>query len=621
MVGGNKGFVPAAVFSDETGNFLTNPQPVSGEVVGVSLRCGQNGVDKVCLVANGAEVPMAKQKSHGIFDFYHTRLTVDKVINYYFIIHSGVDKYFYNRAGAKGYLDGECNFIIVPDFDVPNWAQGAVMYQIFIDRFCNGDPSNDVMDDQYIYLGKPAKKMAWSDPVENVDICNFYGGDLAGIVSKMEYLAGLGVEAVYLTPLFASPSSHKYDISDYENIDPGFGDNKLLAELVAIAHNHGIKVILDGVFNHCGHLHTWLDKDGEFAGHFLWDGDKYQAWWGHHNHPKLNYEGSPGLYEYMLRIGEKWVLPPYNADGWRLDVAADLGQSKEFNHQFWRDFRRRVRDANPHALILAEHYGNPADWLGGDQWDAVMNYDGFMEPVSGFFTGMQKHSEKALPHLLGDGKAFADAVNRFASKMPHPARLAAMNQLSNHDHSRFLTRTNGRIGRLHTHGATAADEGTNLAIMLAAIAFQFTWQGCPTIYYGDEAGLGGWTDPDNRRPYPWGEENPVLMEFHKEAANVRKTSPALRHGSTIFLPTLQETLAFARFSHGQAIIAVFNVSATHKQLAIPAWRAGLPLDARLTRIMQTDSGNFTTNHVTYIMDEGLLFLTLPPFSSNLLKFC
>lgn len=620
MFAKNTGFLPNAVFSDDTKNFLSNPSPTMGEIVTISLRCGQSLINTPQLVAGDEIYPMTKTKTQGIFDFYQTQLTVDKTIKYHFEIYSGAEKYFYNWAGCKGFLDIQHNFTIIPDFYVPNWAKGAVIYQIFIDRFCNGDRTNDIKDGQYIYLGRPTKKMNWDEPVEAVDICNFYGGDLAGIAQKINYLVQLGVEAIYLTPLFTSPSNHKYDISDYENVDPCFGNNQLLADLIALAHSHNIKVILDGVFNHCGHLHPWLDKNGDHADHFLWDGDNYQAWWGHENHPKLNYENSPTLYEYMMKIGQKWLKPPYNADGWRLDVAADLGQSGEFNLQFWKDFRKHIRQANPQALILAEHYGDPQYWLAGDAWDTVMNYDGFMEPVSGFFTGMQKHSEKALSHLLGNAKAFSDTIRQYMSKMPYQSRITAMNQLSNHDHSRFLTRTNSQIGRLHTHGTKAADQGINPAIMLSAVVLQFTLQGCPTIYYGDEAGLTGWTDPDNRRPYPWGKEDPTMLAFHKEIVKIRKNHPALSHGSLEFLLTQQDKLAFARWDHNEVIICAFNTAPTHKQLTIPVWRAGLPLSATLTRLLLTVDGNFITKKIKYISDEGLVFMTLPPFSSCIINF-
>lgn len=158
--------------------------------------------------------------------------------------------------------------------------------------------------------------------------------------------------------------------------------------------------------------------------------------------PKLNYEESEKLCEYILNIGRKWVSPPYNVDGWRLDVAADLGHSEEFNHQFWRKFRKAVKEANPNAIILAEHYGDANAWLRGDQWDTVMNYDGFMDPVSWFLTGVDKHSDNSNPSMLGNAEAFNHAIKYFLSRLQTESSLVAMNELSNHDHSRFLTRTN-----------------------------------------------------------------------------------------------------------------------------------------------------------------------------------
>lgn len=192
--------------------------------------------------------------------------------------------------------------------------------------------------------------------------------------------------------------------TDPKNLE---ASDQLLAKLIGIAHSKGIKVILDGVFNHCGAFNKWLDKEGfyekngypvgayaseksPYHNFFNWTGgewpnnEHYSSWWDHPNHPKLNYEHSDELYTYIMNIARRWVSPPYNADGWRLDVAADLGLSKEFNMKFWRDFRKVVKNANPNAVIIAEHYGDPKDWLMGDQWDTVMNYDAFMEPITWF---------------------------------------------------------------------------------------------------------------------------------------------------------------------------------------------------------------------------------------------
>ncbi|MDR2167728.1 MAG: glycoside hydrolase family 13 protein [Clostridiales bacterium] len=640
-----------AIFSDETANFISNPQPAVGEIVTISLRTLSNSAVGVRLMSGGFGLVMDKAETCGIFDFWRVSLSIGETLSYHFAISfNDGEEYIYNKSGLT-------DFVIIPGFDVPTWAQNCVMYQIFIDRFYNGDPSNDVYDNEYIYLGRPARAMQWNDPVEATDFCNFYGGDLAGIKLKMDYLADLGVEAIYLNPHFVSPSSHKYDIQDYDHVDPHLGiivndgdyaarttdsenlrrSDKLLIELIALAHEKGIRVILDGVFNHCGAFNKWLDKEGIYGGgayasedsiysdYFLWKARKwpnnehYEAWWGHDNHPKLNFEGSPELYEKIMQMAEKWVSPPFNADGWRLDVAADLGQSREFNHKFWADFRRRVKKANPDAVILAEHYGNPAPWLDGKQWDSIMNYDAFMEPISWFFTGMQKHSEAFDYKMLNNAPGFKNAMEYFMAALPAPALNSAMNQLSNHDHSRFLTRTNMRAGRLHTHGGAAADEGLNPAIMLSAVTMQFTWPGCPTIYYGDEAGLAGWTDPDNRRPFPWNSINQSFFDFHKEIIRIHKSHGALRGGSLKFLHVDFGVLAYARWNDDESLICAINNTHQDRALALPAHLANLPPNAPLTRILLTLNGGFTTAPAHHRLDQGMLFITLPPLSSAILK--
>ena len=190
-----------------------------------------------------------------------------------------------------------------------------------------------------------------------------------------------------------------------------------------------------------------------------------------------------------MKIAGKWVSAPYGVDGWRLDVAADLGHSSEYNHKFWQEFRKHVKEANPEAIILAEHYGDPSSWLAGDQWDTVMNYDAFMEPLTWFLTGMEKHSDEYNGALYGDGVSFFRSMYYHMSRMQTQSVLVAMNQLSNHDHSRFLTRTNQIVGRIGTAGAKMAEFGINYGIFREAIMVQMTWPGAPTLYYGDEAGV------------------------------------------------------------------------------------------------------------------------------------
>ena len=317
-------------------------------------------------------------------------------------------------------------------------------------------------------------------------------------------------------------------------------------QIEAVSYTH-----LDGVFNHCGSFNKWLDReqiyeqsgkyekgayiseDSPYRSFFKffkedWPYNKnYDGWWGHDTLPKLNYEESAKLYSYVLNIAKKWVSPPYNVDGWRLDVAADLGHSSKFNHKFWRDFRKAVKEANPNALILAEHYGDPSSWLEGDQWDTIMNYDAFMEPVSWFLTGMEKHSDDYNAYLDGNGEHFFSSMAYHMSRMQYSSIITSMNELSNHDHSRFLTRTNKIVGRVATAGPEKASQGINYGIFRAGVVMQMTWPGAPTVYYGDETGVCGWTDPDNRRTYPWGQEDVELIEFYSYKMCIRDRETAL----------------------------------------------------------------------------------------------
>lgn len=320
--------------------------------------------------------------------------------------------------------------------------------------------------------------------------------------------------------------------------------------------------------------------------------------------PKLNYEDSDKLESYILKIGKKWVSPPYNVDGWRLDVAADLGKSNEYNHMFWKKFRKEIKSVRPDALILAEHYGDPTDWLHGDEWDSVMNYDAFMEPLTWFLTGMEKHSDERRPDLWGNADNFVNTMNHFMSCMLTPSLQVAMNELSNHDHSRFLTRTNHIVGRLAECGYKMAGEGVNDAVMSEAVAVQMTWVGAPTVYYGDEAGVCGFTDPDSRRTYPWGEENQRLLEFHKEMIRIHKTEAPLRTGSLRMLYWADNVLAYGRFQGEEQIVVILNNNKSLKEVVVPVWLAEVPKQGYMERLIYSYEEGFTTQHDRYIVHDG-----------------
>ena len=655
-----------AIFSDETTQYLTPNNPNPGDTIQFKLRISANTNCCVCLHLGETPYPMQLSHSTAVFDYYTTTAqTPLSPTRYYYSIKYEGTQFFYNKRGLWENLVDHYNFRLVPGISTPNWAKGAIMYQIFVDRFHNGDPTNDVINHEYSYLNITAKSLPWEKEIAAGDFCNFYGGDLQGIMDKMEYLQGLGVEVIYLNPIFVSPSSHKYDAQDYDYVDPHFGkivedggdvlrfekvDNKfatrykkrttsfanleasnaLMVDFIKKAHELGMKVILDGVFNHCGCYHKWMDKagfydktgayytkDSPYRDYFVWNGDQYAGWWDNLNHPKLNFEDSPELFDYILEVGKKWVSPPYNADGWRLDVAADLGRSAEMNHFFWQKFHHAVKTANPNAIILAEHYGDPSHWLNGNEWDTIMNYDAFMEPITWFLTGVSKHSEESRPYLKGDAAAFEGAMRHHMAYLNIHALQTAMNQLSNHDHSRFLTRTNGNIGRWHTVGHHAAGVGVNKNIMMAAVVFQMTWPGAPTIYYGDEAGLAGWTDPDNRRTFPWGKEDAVLTNLHKSLARMRKKYPMLRTGSMEFLHCEYGLISYGRWDESQKIIVVINNKDRHGEVYIPVWKAEI-FDGQLTALVATGSDTFHEPNTPHTVNGGELKLSMPPYSAIVL---
>ena len=329
----------------------------------------------------------------------------------------------------------------------------------------------------------------------------------------------------------------------------------------------------------------------------------------------LAYENSPMLCDYILDVAKKWVSPPYNADGWRLDVAADLGFSEEYNHRFWKAFRSVVKEANPDALILAEHYGDAGPWLKGDEWDTVMNYDAFMEPLTWFFTGMEKHSDEYREDMLGNEESFIGAMSHHMCNFLGPSLQTAMNELSNHDHSRFLTRTNHKVGRVAHLGYEAASQDVDPAVMREAVVMQMTWPGAPTIYYGDEAGVCGFTDPDNRRTYPWGKENRELLDFHREMIRIHKEHRVFAHGSIKLLSSRHSCLSYGRFDREEQIICIFNNSQEEQQFKVPVWEAQVPGGAQLTRLIQTDADGFTTENASFPTERGDFIISLPPRSA------
>ena len=666
---------------DETEYYHSPLEPKAGDIVKIRFRTAKDDVDEVVLVSGKQEIILEKETSTDVFDYYMTEIVAEnEIIRYYFEVRKAGEIVIYNRRGVFYDVRDQYQFAIVPGFETPDWAKGAVMYQIYTDRFCNGNPANDVETSEYFYINDAVKKIdQWDKIPATLDVGNFYGGDLQGVWDKLDYLQHLGVEVLYFNPLFVSPSNHKYDCQDYEHIDPhltlikndgGYvlpnkcfdnmlaskyitrtanlenleASNEFFARFCEELHRRGMKIIIDGVFNHSGSFNKWMDRERIYEGqegfakgayvdenspyhtfyrfnhHDEWPyNSSYDGWWSNDTLPKLNYEESQMLEDYIIEIGKKWVSPPYCVDGWRLDVAADLGHSSEYNHYFWKRFRKEVKAVNPNVMIYAEHYGDASSWMQGDQWDTVMNYDAFMEPLTWFMTGMEKHSDAYKEDYYRNGEFFENCMSHYMTAMHMPSLMTAMNQLSNHDHSRFLTRTNKTPGRLATAGAQAAEEGVKKNIMEMAVAFQMTWIGAPTLYYGDEAGVCGFTDPDNRRTYPWGKEDFELIEFHREMIAIHRRNPVLKFGSTKILKAEKEIVAFARFDEKDQMVTVINMSDEEQIIKLPVWSANVPMNTAMERLMKITEDRYNVGNVSYEVKDGILELRMDPMSCKVVK--
>lgn len=411
-----------------------------------------------------------------------------------------------------------------PESDL-DWIKDAVFYQIFPERFSNGNPKND-----------PENVVPWgSKPTFK----NFMGGDLQGILNKVDYLADLGINAIYLNPIFWSSSSHKYNIYDFYKIDPRFGTILEFSQLIQTLHENDMKIILDGVFNHCGRgFFPFYDvmenrqespyKDWFHINEFpvkAYGNHKYATWANSRALPKFNIE-NPAVRRFLFEVATYWTKK--GIDGWRLDAPKEIEDPN-----FWREFNCLIKKINPKAYLLGEIWGDGSAWLQGDQFDGVTNYT-LRGILLDFFIYESILAEE-----------FVNRLNDLLSKYPWSSTIANYNFLSSHDTSRISTVASGNIDK----------------IMLTAL-FQFSFPGVPAIYYGDEIGLEGGEDPDNRRSMEWNQSkwNTNLRSFYKKIINTRKQLHPLRHGDwqCIFVENELNLCAFLRRTSNEFAIIFIN---------------------------------------------------------------
>jgi alpha-glucosidase len=448
------------------------------------------------------------------------------------------------------------DFQWIANFPAPEWVRDGVFYQIFPDRFADGDPSNNVKDGEYLAYGRPVVARTWGEaPNPKQGGIEFFGGDLQGIIEKLPYLQELGVTALYLNPIFTAPSNHKYDVADYESVDPHLGGDEALVALREALDERGMHLILDIVPNHCGSTHYWFReaqayRNAPTAEFFTFHGgDDYEKWLGVPSLPKLNYR-SEKLREVMYAgensIMRKWLRPPYRIDGWRLDVANMMARQgdSQLGHKVGRGLRRALKGEFPNSFILGENFYDGSAHLQGEELDANMNYRGFTFPVLQWLAGWEFAAQSSNPwsdnHPLPTD-ALANQWQAFRATIPWQIALQQFNLLGSHDTARVLSVV-----------------GENQPLAQVAATLLFTYPGVPSVYYGDEIGLTGTGDPSVRGCMPWepSEWNHDLRSFYQTLIQLRRTAPALRWGGFQLLHAEGETVAFLREAPEEKIVVV-----------------------------------------------------------------
>ena len=468
------------------------------------------------------------------FTYYQAEISVFRNrYRYYFeFIDSNFEKFQYNE---RGFINKDFNYNDMNSFQFPyiaeedlyqeiNWLQESVVYQIFPDRFCNGDSSIDIEGTSEWGKGRVHRR-------------SIYGGDIRGIITKLNYLDDLGVNLIYLTPIFKSTTNHKYNTQDYFDIDPQFGTLNEAKELVEKAHNLGMKVVFDAVFNHSG--------SDFFAFEDLIENQqksKYKDWYfidswpvtksknkyytfanGCDNMPKLN-TNNKDVRDYLLSVGEFWIKE-VGIDGWRLDVCDEVG------HEFWRAFRKRIKSTKKDAIIIGEIMHEANAFLKGDQLDGIMNYP-FKNAIIDFFAKGIISGREFLDIMAENRALYMDSITK-----------QMWNLLGSHDTKRIYTECDGNIDRIKL-----------------SIAYQFLYIGVPYIYYGDEIGLSGGDDPNNRKCMNWNKntQNKEIFDFYRDITNIRKENKVFIYGTFEEVYCENNIIAFKRVLNNEETLIIFN---------------------------------------------------------------
>lgn len=625
-----------SIYSDGTRTFVSNPEPARGETVTIRIRMRKETPIRHVLLwhrQNGAQdiTDMTVEKERNGLVYYSTDIkVVEQRLEYRFYLIADDRTWYYNQKGLSSYMPNHrYNFALLSDYRQPAWVKSAVFYQIFPERFANGNPENDVRTGEYHYAGaSPIRMENWESaplPYDKGHCMDFFGGDIDGIRQKIPYLKKLGVTCLYLNPIFRSPSTHKYDCIDYFHVDEHFGGDEALARLSEELHKNQMRLILDISINHTGAAHKWFNKDGLFFDksvgaynnpdsrerdyYFFTPGtNSYKGWWDIDTLPDLNYSSDALrqiIYKAEDSVLRKWLRPPYSIDGWRFDVADVMARNNEyqFADEIWPEICAAIKEENPEAYILAEDWDECSERQQGHEWDSPMNYYTASRAIRAFYgqSDFFQRSNRTMRELKRKMHAedVRDMMLDYYALMPAVFRQNQFNLIDSHD-----------IPRFHNDPAMSKEDVKGAAIL------QFTLPGAPSLYYGDEADIDGGilTNEDCRYPMPWSKPIEELKAYrlYSRLIELKKTESALIGGGMHFLYAKDHVLAFARFDEKDCFLTVVSSDDEEASVKLPLIDMGIAEITAKTDVFGKELPDFS-------FEDGMLAFTLSAHGSLLFK--
>ncbi|PXV91216.1 alpha-glucosidase [Lachnotalea glycerini] len=625
-----------SVYSDGSKYYVSNPFPKKGETISIRLRMLSNPDIKHVLLRTkefGIEQLYTMnlfEKKNGLTYFTYDVTVWETKLHYQFYLITKNCVYYYTQYRITDYIPDESrDFTILVDYQKPDWVKKSVFYQIFPERFCNGKQEISVKDGEYTYQGyETVRVKEWNTPAvtwEEGHGVDFYGGDLYGIQSKLDYLQELGVTAIYLNPIFVSPSVHKYDCIDYFHVDPHFGKEEAFAELSKELHKRNMKLLLDISVNHTSSASKWFNRDNEFYEanvgayqnknakerefYFFDDENHYDTWAGVQTMPKLNYTSEElrnRIYRDYHSVLKKWIHAPYSIDGWRFDVADCMARNDtaDVYHEVWRELRYELKKEKPDLLILAEDWSDCSKMFQGDEWDSAMNYFGCARPIREFLGEtdlfhIRNEILKSVPVKM-NARQLKNRILDYYSQMPFCVCNQLFNLLDSHD-----------VARLHNNKQIHPMEYQGAVMML------FTLPGAPNLYYGDEILLAGRiTDNEGYRfPMNWNlkldRETRSNYLLYQKLAMLKQNSEALSDGGFQVVFDEEYVFAFARFTETEVIFVVCSTNTTEQEVTLPLNYFGIK--------NITIKEDFFGNHINSDTEKEKLRFVVPAHQSYLFQ--